>query len=176
MRKIGCNFPPKLLLSSCLLATMLLAWDHQQPTVRIEALDLHGSAAMQRQTQAAVIHDYLEAWKSLNGALQENRPELLEEAFVGNAKEKLATTIEEQKQAGIQTAYRDRAHDITLVFHSPDDLSTQLVDQVQYEVEIKDHEKTLVSQPATSRFVAVLTPTEVRWKVRILQAEPQEIP
>jgi hypothetical protein len=176
MRKTGCNFPHKLLLSSCLLATMLLAGDHPQPTVRIEALDLHGSAVMERQTQAEVIRDYLEAWKSLNGALRENRPELLEEAFVGNAKEKLATTIEEQKQAGIQTTYRDRAHDITLVFHSPDDLSTQLVDKVEYEVEIKDQEKTQVSQHATSRFVAVLTPTELRWKVRILEAEPRETP
>jgi hypothetical protein len=175
MIKRGCHFPRKLLLSSCVLATTLLASD-QQPAVRIEAPDLRGSGIMEKQTQAAVIRDYLEAWRCLSGAFEQNRPELLEQAFVGSAKEKLATTIEQQKQAGIQTAYRDRAHDITLVFHSPDDLSTQLVDKVEYEVEIKDHEKTQVAEHLTSRFVAVLTPTEVRWKVRILQSKPQEIP
>jgi hypothetical protein len=168
---IGCNFPRKLLLSSCVLATTLLAWDHQQPAVRIEAADLHGSGVMEKQTQQAVIRDYLQAWRSLGDAFEQNRPELLEEAFVGSAKEKFATTIEEQKQAGIQTAYRDRAHDITLVFHS-----TQLVDKVEYDVEIKDHQKTQASKRLTSGFVAVLTPTEVRWKVRILQAEPHPLP
>jgi hypothetical protein len=47
------------------------------------------------------------------------------------------------------------------------------VDTVEYDVQILDHEKIQTTQHVRARYVAVLTPTEVRWKVRIFQAEPE---
>jgi hypothetical protein len=46
------------------------------------------------------------------------------------------------------------------------------VDTVQYDLQIKDHDKAQAIQHVRSRYVAVLTPTEVRWKVRIFQGGP----
>ncbi len=73
----------------------------------------------------------------------------------------------------MQTRYRDTGHRVRLTFYSPEGMSLQLLDTVDYEVEIVDHGKVLSRQPVRARYVAVLTPTEVRWKVRVFQAEPQ---
>jgi len=74
---------------------------------------------------------------------------------------------------GLQTRYRDSAHDLQLVLYSPEGLSVQLIDTVTYDVQIMDHEKVQATQHVRARYVAVLTPTEVRWKVRVFQAEPE---
>lgn len=120
-----------------------------------------------------MIRDYLQAWHSMSGALEQNRVDLLNADFVGTAKEKLADTIREQAKLGIQTNYRDGSHDIQLVFYSPEGLSIQLVDTVEYDEQIVDHEKVQATQRVRVRYVAVLTPTEVQWKVRVFQAEPE---
>jgi hypothetical protein len=50
----------------------------------------------------------------------------------------------------------------------------QLVDTVEYEMQIVDHDQVLAQpQHVRARYVAVLTPTEVRWKVRVFQAQPE---
>jgi hypothetical protein len=141
--------------------------------VRVEPADSVGPRVLEKQTETAVIRDYLQAWQSLNRALEHNRADLLNRDFVGTAKEKLADTIQEQAKLGIQTRYRDGAHDIQLVFYSPEGLSIQLVDTVEYDVQILDHEKLQTTQHVRARYVAVLTPTEVQWKVRVFQAEPE---
>jgi hypothetical protein len=120
-----------------------------------------------------VVRDYLQAWRSLSSALEENRADLLDPDFVGAAKEKLVDTVREQEKLGLQTRYRDSAHDLQLVFYSPEGLSVQLIDTVTYDVQIMDHEKVQATQHVRARYVAVLTPTEVRWKVRVFQAEPE---
>jgi hypothetical protein len=151
---------PKLLL---LLAALLLAAP-ARPEV--------GPRVLETQTRASVERDYLLAWQSLGRALSENRPDLLNEYFVGLAKDKLADTIREQQKAGIQTIYGDPTHDFAVVFYSPDGLSIQLLDKVSYRMEVRDHGRALGSGQVSSRYVAVMTPTETKWKVRILQAEP----
>ena len=88
---------------------------------------MQGPRAFEKQTEAAVIRDYLLAWRSI-GALNQNRADLLDTDFVGTSKDKLANTIHEQAQLGIRTRYQDGAHDIQLVFYSPEGLSIQLVD------------------------------------------------
>lgn len=120
-----------------------------------------------------MIRDYLKAWGALSRAFEQNRADLLDADFVGVAKEKLEDTIRDQVKLGIQTRYRDGEHDIQLVFYSPEGLSIQLVDTVEYDVQILDHEKSQTTQHVRARYVAVLTPTEVRWKVRIFQAESE---
>jgi len=168
------NLSRKLLPPVCALVTVLLGSGFQQPSVRVEPAGSVGPRTMEKQTQTAVIRDYLLAWQCLSDALRQNRPELVDANFVGVAQQKLTGTIREQKKLGIQTVYQDRSHDISLVFYSPDGLSIELLDTVEYEVQIRDGEKLQGTQNIRSRYLAVLTPTEVRWKVRVLQAEPQQ--
>ena|ERR1700722_8832317 len=163
----------KPLLFACSLLATLLVWGSDQPAVRVEPTDSVGPRTLEKQTETAVIRDYLQAWQSLSGALDQNRADLLNRDFVGTAKEKLADTIREQAKLGIQTRYRDGKHDVQVVFYSPEGLSIQLVDTVEYDVEILDQGKLQATQHVRARYVAVLTPTEVQWKVRVFQAEPE---
>lgn len=158
--------PPPLLLA-------LMLWGAEQPAVRVESANSVGPRMLEGQTRASVVRDYLQAWQSLDRALSENNPDALDEYFVGVAKEKLADTVRQQQSLGIQTVYRHPTHDLTVVFYSPDGLSIQLLDNIEYSLEIRDHGRVLASQPVRSRYVAVLTPAEAKWKVRIFQAEPR---
>lgn len=145
-----------------------------QPSVRVEPMKLQGPRILNDQTRDAVIRDYLEAWQSLGKALEGNRTDLLDRDFVGTAKDKLTDTIHQQVTAGITTRYVDRDHDLQIVFYSPEGLSIQLVDKVDYDVQVLDHGKVLSTQQEHAQYVVVLSPSEVRWRVRILQAESVE--
>ena len=163
-------------LCSICAAILVFAADESgadKPGVRVEPTNAVGPRTLEKQTETAVVRDYLAAWRSLSAALDENRADLLDTDFVGTAKQKLTDTIHEQVRMGLQTRYRDTAHDLRLTFYSPEGMSLQLLDTVDYEVQIVDHGKVLSTQPVRARYVAVLTPTEVRWKVRVFQAEPQ---
>jgi hypothetical protein len=156
-----------------LLCAALLALGSDQPAVRVSPTDSVGPRTLEKQTETAVIRNYLQAWRSMSAALEQNRVDLLDPDFTGTAKEKLTGTIREQAKLGIQTRYQDTAHDIQLVFYSPEGLSIQLVDVVEYDVQILDREAVVTTQHVRARYVAVLTPTEVRWKVRVFQAGPE---
>lgn len=160
-----------LMLAASLAATLLFS-GFEQPAVRVDA-DAAGPRSLETQTRTAVVRDYLQAWKSLSGALQESRADLLDASFVGVAKEKLGDAVRQQQELGMKTRYRDVSHDLKIVFYSPEGLSVQLLDTVQYDVQVVDHDKTLATQHVRARYVAVLTPTEVRWKVRFFQAQPE---
>jgi hypothetical protein len=163
----------KPFLFVCSVLGTLFVWGLDQPSVRVAPTNSVGPRTLEKQTETAVIRDYLQAWHSLSGALDQNRADLLNRDFVGTAKEKLADTIREQAKLGIQTRYRDGKHDIQLVFYSPEGLSIQLVDTVEYDMQLLDHKKLQTTQHVRARYVAVLTPTEVQWKVRVFQAEPE---
>jgi len=141
-----------------------------QPAVRVAPMDSVGPRPVEKQTQSSVVRDYLQAWQTLDSALGGNRADLLDGYFVGVAKEKLADTIREQQNLGIETSYRDQSHDLQVVFYSPEGMSIQLLDNVEYDVEVRDHGKTVGTQHVRTRYVAVLTPTESKWKVRVFQS------
>lgn len=142
-----------------------------QASVRVEPAHLQGPRALAEQTQQGAVRDYLEAWKAMCAALDQNQPGLLSADFVGTAKDKLTDTIHEQAAAGIHSHYQDRAHDLQIVFYSPDGLSIELIDNVDYDVQVFDHDHSVSTQQAHARYVVLLTPAEVRWRVRVLQAE-----
>ena len=102
-----------------------------------------------------------------------NRPEILDTSFVGDAKKELAATIAEQQKLKVRTSYRDLAHNIKLVFYSPEGLSIQLVDSVRYDVEVYKEDRSFGVEHVHTRYIAVLTPTESRWKVRVFQGNLQ---
>ena len=157
----------------CSVLATSFALGSEAPAVRVAPTDSVGPRTLEEQTQKAVIRDYLQAWQTLSGALEQNRADLLDAEFLGSAREKLVDTIQDQVKLGIHTRYQDRSHDLQLVFYSPEGLSIQLIDTVEYDIQVVDHEKVLATQHVRARYVAVLTPTEVRWKVRVFQAEPE---
>src|ERR1700756_865493 len=163
----------KLTRVICSVFALTLPLGASQPTVRVEPGDLQGPRALNDQTREGVVRDYLQAWQSVAAALQQNRPELLDRDFVGTAKDKLTDTIHDQVTTGISTRYLDRSHDLQIVFYSPEGLSVQLVDNVEYDVQLLDQDKTQTTQMVRARYIAILTPSEVRWRVRVFQAESQ---
>jgi hypothetical protein len=141
-----------------------------QATVRVETPQLNGPRALAPQTAQAVVRDYLQSWKAMRAALEQNQPGLLNADFIGAARDKLSKTIQEQAAAGIHTRYQDRAHDLQIVFYSPEGLSIELTDTVDYDVQVFDADKLLTSQPVHARYLIMMTPSQVRWRVRGMQA------
>jgi hypothetical protein len=144
-----------------------------QATVRVEPANLQGPRPLQEQTGKAAIRDYLQSWQSFRAALEQNRADLLDANFVGTAKDKLTDTIQQQAALGMSTRYQDRAHDIQIVFYSPEGLSVELTDRVEYDVQVLDHDKVKSTQRVSARYIVVLTPAEVSWRVRVFQAVPE---
>jgi len=146
-----------------------------QPTVQVDSSPVQGPRQLEEQTKSAAIRGYLNAWQSMSNAFVQNRPEILGSDFVGTAKEKLTKTISEQVELGIQTRYQDRAHHIQFVFYSPHGLSIELIDRVEYDVQVIDHGKQISTVPVSARYIVVLTPSEVQWSVRVMQADSEQI-
>jgi hypothetical protein len=144
-----------------------------QAAVRVESPDPNGTRTLRDQTASAAIRNYVQAWEGFHSAFEQNRVDLLNRDFIGTAKDKLSDTIEQQKALGIRMSYQDRSHDIKIVFASPEGLSLELVDDVEYDVQLIDHDKPGAVQHIKSRYVAVMTPTETKWQVRAFQAIPE---
>jgi hypothetical protein len=138
----------------------------------VEPPDLRGFRPIPEQTGRSAIRDYLESWQSFKSALEQNRAALLDPDFVGTAKDKLTETIQQQASLGIRTKYQDRSHDIQIVFNSPEGSSIELTDKLEYDLEVFDHDKLTTTQHMSARFVIVLTLAELRWRVRVFQANP----
>jgi hypothetical protein len=144
-----------------------------QPEVTVGTSQLKGPRSLEEQTKAAAIRDYLESWQGMSDAFQQNRADILDEYFVGTAKDKLGNAIGEQTKVGVHTRYQDRSHHIQFLFYSPEGLSIELADDAEYDVQIFDHDKAVSSVPTSARYIIVLTPSEVRWRVRVMQADSQ---
>jgi hypothetical protein len=153
----------------CILFTTASSIGFAQAAVRVEPPNLQGPRLLPEQTGKAAIRDYLQAWQSFGAAFEQNRSDLLDPAFVGTAREKFAQTILQQAALGIRTNYQDRSHDIQIVFYSPDGLSIELIDKVEYDLQLLDKDGVKTTQHINARYVIVLTPAEVRWRVRVLQ-------
>lgn len=144
-----------------------------QVAVHLEPVNLQGPRHLEDQSKGAVLRDYLQAWQSFSAALAQNRPELLDADFVGTARDRLASTVKQQDELGIRTRYQDRSHDLQILFYSPDGLSIELADKVEYDVQVIDHDKVVTTQRESARYLVVLTPAEVRWRVRVFQSVPE---
>ncbi|HXS74950.1 MAG TPA: hypothetical protein VN753_02155 [Terracidiphilus sp.] len=163
----------KSLLFVSAFSTALMAFAADEPAIHVQQPHLQGPRELQDQTAKAVVQDYIDSWQSMNKALDQNRPDLLDRDFIGAAKEKLAATIKSQRAAGVHTSYRDRSHNVQILFYSPEGLSIELADDVTYDVEMSSGGKSVGTQQVKTRYIVVLTPTEVRWRVRIFQADTQ---
>jgi hypothetical protein len=144
-----------------------------QAAVHVQTSHLDGPRPLAEQTAKAVIQDYVESWQTLRAALGQNRADVLDRDFAGTAKDKLTETIQQQAKLGMRTDYQDRSHDVQIIFYSPEGLSIELTDNVEYDQQILDHDKVVTTQHVSARYVVVLTPSETRWRVRVLQAVNQ---
>src|ERR1700736_4161165 len=141
-----------------------------QATVHVQPSHLEGPRPLAEQTAKAVVQNYVESWQTLRTALDQNRADVLDRDFVGSEKDKLTEKIQQQAKMGLRTSYQDRSHDIQIVFYSPEGLSIELTDNVEYDQQILDKYKVLTPQHVSARYVVVLTPSETRWRVRVFQA------
>jgi hypothetical protein len=161
----------RLMLFCCALAAAFPALA-DQPSVQVQPPDLHGSRSLEPQTQTAVIRDYLESWQNFSAAFEQNQASLLDADFSGIARDKLGAAIDDQTKLGIHTRYQDLSHSLQFVFYSPEGLSIELIDTVEYDEQIFDHDKAIATQHVTARYLVMLTPAETRWKIRVFQAAP----
>jgi hypothetical protein len=146
---------------------------YAQPEVRVEPADPAATRNLQQPTASTAIRDYLESWQSLSAAFAGNAANLLDQDFVGVAKDKLSETMQQEEALGIRTRYQDEVHDIRIVFYSPEGLSLELEDNVEYEIQLFDHDSAKATQHVKARYLVVMTPAETRWRVRVFQAESQ---
>ncbi len=141
-----------------------------EPAVRVRPADLQGSRPLEKQTETSVVRDYLQSWRSLQEALDQNQAAKLDRDFIGTAREKLGSTIESQGRSGIHTLYTDRSHDLQVVFYSAEGLSIQMIDNVEYEEKVMSKDTVLATRVVHGRFIVVMSPSETRWQVRVFQA------
>lgn len=144
-----------------------------QPTVHVEPVSNWSSRTVEAQTRQSVIRDYIQSWQSLDKAFSTGNAGLLAHDFVGTARDQLAESIRTQEAAGISTEYCGAQHNIQIIFYSPEGLSIQLMDRVDYRMRVMKNGKPLATHNFQARYIAVLTPSATRWMVRIFQAEPQ---
>jgi hypothetical protein len=136
-------------------------------------VDASGAAPRQveESTVQAVQRDYGAAWKALSRAVDENRPDLLN-GFVGSAKEQATQLIASQKQNGLHQRYVDHGHNAQVAFYSVDGSSMLVHDTAQLEIQQLDGSNVVHSEQVTVHYLALLTPAENSWKVRVLESVP----
>jgi hypothetical protein len=62
---------------------------------------------------------------------------------------------------------------VQILFYSPEGLSIELADTVEYDVQLFQDDKSIASQHVRTKYIVVLSPTEVRWRVRIFQSQAE---
>jgi hypothetical protein len=131
-----------------------------------------GPRDVEETTQAAIQRQYTAAWKNMADALQQNRIDLLDQAFVGAARAQLVNQIEQQKKTGVSDRLIDRGHNASIIFYSPEGTAIQLRDNVDLEQQILDGGKVIHTEHLRQPYLVIFTLVEDRWKVRTLQAVP----
>jgi hypothetical protein len=153
-------------LSFLLLAALCVAQD--LPSVQLNADNATGKQ-LEDLTRNAVKRDYAKAWSTMAEVMNDNNAGKIEGDFTGVAADKLTSAVEQQARSGMHRRYVDRGHKVDVLFYSPDGSSIQLRDTAQLEIQLLDGDKVLHSDHVTRQYISLMTPTEVRWKVRVLQ-------
>jgi len=128
---------------------------------------------LEETTQAAIKREYATAWKTLATALQDNRKDQLPSSFVGAAREQIERQIDEQQRNNLRVRYIDRGHKLEAVFYSPEGSAMQLHDTASLEKQYLDGSSVVHSEQVTQKYLVLMTVSEDRWKVRVLQELPR---
>src|SRR5437763_12719203 len=156
-----------LILTAMPLASKILAAG-ETVQVRLDASQIQ-PRPLEQLTGQAIVKAYSNAWKNMEGALEQNRPELIDESYVGYAHDKLLSQVQEQKKNGLATRYVDHGHQVSATFYSPEGSAVQLQDTAQFEIQLLDGSNVVSSQKVTRKYIAVVTVVEDSCKVRVLE-------
>jgi hypothetical protein len=139
------------------------------PRVQLHAEDL-GPRQIEDLTSKSLARDYALAWQTMEQALEENRPGLLDGYFTGLAKQDLTQRVRSQIKSGLRTRYQDGGHKLEAIFYSPGGDVMELRDHAKFDVEVSDGGKVIYQEPVSLEYMVIMTPGADRWLVRDLQA------
>lgn len=149
--------------------------DGELPHVELNAANI-GPRPIEDLTSKSVPRDYALAWQSMEQALDQNQPGLLDAYFTGLAKEDLARRVDSQANSGLHTRYTDRGHKLEALFYSPAGDAIELRDREQVDVQVLDGSKVIYEEPTSTEYIVLMTPGADRWLVRQIQATAAEKP
>ena len=133
-----------------------------------------GPRELEDTTAKSVVTDYAQAWQAMAESLAEGRSDLLDAYFVGDARDALAAGVADEQRQNMRTRYVDHGHKLDVLFYSPEGLSILVRDTAHLEIQVLADGKLVAAKPVTLHYLALLTPTEVRWKVRAIEAVPEQ--
>jgi hypothetical protein len=139
------------------------------PRVQLHAEDL-GPRQIEDLTSKSIARDYALAWQTMEQALEENRPGLLDGYFTGLAKQDLNQRVRSQIKSGLHTRYQDNGHKLEAIFYSPGGDVMELRDHAKLDIEVRDGSKVIYQGPVSLEYMVIMTPGADRWLVRDLQA------
>jgi hypothetical protein len=126
---------------------------------------------VEETTSKSITREYSTAWKTMEDALANNRPDRIGASFVGTAEDQLRNQIEQQKKNGLSTRIIDHGHKLDVIFYSPEGSAMQLRDTAQLERQYLDGRKVVHSENITQSYMVVMAVAGDRWKVRVLQEQ-----
>jgi len=139
------------------------------PRVQLHADNL-GPRSIEDLTSKSIRRDYALAWQTMEQALEENRPGVLDGYFTGIAKQDLTQRVHSQIKSGLRTRYQDGGHQLEGIFYSPAGDVMELRDRAKLDIEVMDGGKIIHQEPVNVEYTVVMTPGADRWLVRELQA------
>lgn len=145
------------------------------PRVQLNADNL-GPREIEDLTSKSVPRDYALAWQTMEQALDENRPGLIDNYFTGQAKQDLGARVKSQMKAGMHTKYQDGGHKLQGIFYSPAGDVMELRDHARLDMQIFDGSKVIFEGPVNREYMVLMTPGSDRWLVRDIQALPSDKP
>lgn len=149
--------------------------DDELPHVSLNA-DSVAPRQIEELTSKSVPRDYALAWQTMEQAVAQNQPGLLDGYFTGDAKQDFTARVNSQIKAGLRTRYTDGGHKLDAMFYSPAGDAMELRDQAHYDIQILDGSKVIYEGPVTAEYIVLMTPGADRWLVRQLQAVSGEKP
>jgi hypothetical protein len=179
MRTAALRFTSLLAVLAILLlgvvAYRLRAIANNAPHVQLHAENI-GPRPIEDLTSKSVPRDYAFAWQTMEQALEENQPGILDGYFTGLAKQDLIERVTSQIKSGLHARYTDRGHQLEALFYSPAGDAMELRDRAQLDIQILDGSKVIYDQPATAEYMVLMTPGADRWLVRQIQATDGKVP
>ena len=158
-----------LLVSAVAVLRLGASASNDVPHVELNA-DNIGPRQIEDLTSKSVPRDYAFAWQTMEQALDENRPDLLDGYFTGIAKQDFTARVRSQINSGLHTRYEDRGHRLEGIFYAPGGDAMELRDHAQLDVQVLDGSKVIYEEPLNVEYVVLMTPGADRWLVRQIQS------
>jgi hypothetical protein len=164
-----------LLVSAVAVLHLGASASNEVPRVELN-VDNIGPRQIEDLTSKSVPRDYAFAWQTIEQALDENRPDLLDGYLTGLAKQDLTARVKSQINSGLRTKYQDRGHKLEGIFYAPAGDAMELRDHAQLDVQILDGSKVIYEEPLNVEYIVLMTPGADRWLVRQIQSVQGEKP